>query len=198
MELFFSIALGIGLSAACGLRVFAPFTVMSVAALAGQLTLSPNFAWIGTTEALIVFGIATLLEILSYYIPWVDNLLDSIAIPTAIVAGAVATAAVLTDVSPLMRWTLAAIAGGGTAGIIQMGTTWVRGLSSITTGGLGNFVVSTGEWMGALTTATLAVLFPLLVLAFVVISVFLTSRWLVRRTGPQSVATTPKLPASQR
>jgi len=198
MELFFSVALGIGLSAACGLRVFAPFTVMSVAALAGQLDLASGFAWIGTTEALVVFGVATLLEILSFYIPWVDNLLDTIAIPAAIVAGAVATAAVLTDVSPLMRWTLAAIAGGGTAGIIQLGTTWVRGLSSITTGGLGNFVVSTGEWMGALTTATLAVLFPLLVLAFVVILLFLTSRWLVRRSAPQTVAPTPSLPTRPR
>ncbi len=198
MELFFSVALGIGLSAACGLRVFAPFAVMSSAALAGQLDLSSGFAWIGTTEALIVFGVATLLEILSYYIPWIDNLLDTIAIPAAIVAGAVATAAVLTDVSPLMRWTLAAIAGGGTAGIIQLGTTWVRGLSSITTGGLGNFVVSTGEWMGALTTATLAILFPLLVLTFVVIAIFLTSRWLVRRSAPQTVSTTPSLPTRQR
>lgn len=180
MELLFSVALGIGLSAACGLRVFAPFAVMSAAALAGQLTLAPGFAWIGSTEALIVFGVATLLEILSYYLPWVDNLLDTVAIPTAIVAGALATAAVLTDMSPLMRWTLAAIAGGGTAGIIQLGTTWVRGLSSVTTGGLGNFVVATGEWMGALTTATLAVLFPLLMLILVALLLFFVSRRLLR------------------
>ncbi|MBX3011977.1 MAG: DUF4126 domain-containing protein [Caldilineaceae bacterium] len=169
MELLFSVGLGIGLSAACGLRVFAPFTVMSVAALAGQLTLTPGFAWIGSYEALVAFGIATLLEILSYYIPWVDNLLDTIATPAAIIAGALATAAVLTDTSPLMQWTLAAIAGGGTAGIIQLGTTWLRGVSSLSTGGLGNFVVATGEWMGAFTTATLAVLFPLLMVLLVVI-----------------------------
>jgi len=180
MELLFSVALGIGLSAACGLRVFAPFAVMSAAALAGQLTLAPGFAWIGSTEALIVFGVATLLEILSYYLPWVDNLLDTVAIPTAIVAGALATAAVLTDMSPLMRWTLAAIAGGGTAGIIQLGTTWVRGLTTVTTGGLGNFVVATGEWMGALTTATLAVLFPLLMLILVALLLFFVSRRLLR------------------
>lgn len=188
MELLFSVALGIGLSAACGLRVFAPFAVMSVAALAGQLDLSAGFAWIGSYEALVVFGVATLLEILSYYIPWVDNLLDTVATPTAIVAGALATAAVLTDMSPLMRWTLAAIAGGGTAGMIQMGTTWVRGLSSITTGGLGNFVVATGEWMGAFTTATLAILFPLLVVAFVVILILFVSRRLLRSREPITTA----------
>lgn len=176
MELLFSVALGIGLSAACGLRVFAPFAVMSAAALAGQLTLSPNFAWIGSYEALVVLCVATLLEILSYYIPWVDNALDTIAIPTAVVAGAIATAAVLTDMSPLMRWSLAAIAGGGTAGIIQLGTTWVRGLSTVTTGGFGNFLVATGEWMGALTTATLSILFPLLVVLFLALLIFLLSR----------------------
>lgn len=184
MELLFSVALGIGLSAACGMRVFAPFAVMSAAALAGQLDLSAGFAWIGTDEALVVFGVATLLEILSYYIPWVDNLLDTVATPTAIVAGALATAAVLTDMSPLMRWTLAAIAGGGTAGIIQIGTTWVRGMSSVTTGGLGNFIVATGEWMGSFTTATLAVLFPLLVVVFLALLILLISRRLLRNREP--------------
>lgn len=180
MELLFSVALGIGLSAACGMRIFAPFAVMSAAALAGQLSLSPGFAWIGTYEALVAFGVATLVEIISYYIPWVDNLLDAIATPTAVVAGAVATAAVLTDTSPLMRWTLAAIAGGGTAGIIQMSTTWLRGISSVTTGGLGNFVIATGEWLGAFTTATLTVLFPVAVMLLIILLIILGSRRFLR------------------
>ena len=176
MELLLSVALGIGLSAACGMRVFAPFAVMSAAALTGQLGLSDSFGWIGTYQALVLFSVATLIEVLSYYIPWVDNLLDTIATPAAILAGAIATASVVTDMSPLMRWTLAIIAGGGTAGIIQMGTTWVRGVSSVTTGGLGNFVVATGEWMGSLTIATLSVLFPLLVVLFVAILLILIVR----------------------
>jgi hypothetical protein len=169
MELLLSVALGIGLSAACGLRVFAPFAVLSAAALTGQLELSESFRWIGTYEALVLFSVATFIEVLSYYIPWVDNLLDTIATPAAVLAGAIATASVVTDISPMLRWTLAIIAGGGTAGIIQMGTTWVRGVSSVTTGGFGNFVVATGEWMGSLTMATLSVLFPLLVVIFVTI-----------------------------
>lgn len=176
MELLLSVALGIGLSAACGMRVFAPFAVMSAAAITGQLGLSDSFGWIGTYQALVLFSVATLIEVLSYYIPWVDNLLDTIATPAAILAGAIATASVVTDMSPLMRWTLAIIAGGGTAGIIQMGTTWMRGVSSVTTGGLGNFVVATGEWMGSLTIATLSVLFPLLVVLFVAILLILIVR----------------------
>lgn len=176
MELFLSVALGIGLSAACGMRVFAPFAVMSAAALTGQLGLSDSFGWIGTYQALVLFSVATLIEVLSYYIPWVDNLLDTIATPAAILAGAIATASVVTDMSPLMRWTLAIIAGGGTAGIIQLGTTWVRGVSSVSTGGLGNFLVATGEWMGSLTIATLSVLFPLLVVLFVAILIIMIVR----------------------
>ncbi|MEZ4859705.1 MAG: DUF4126 domain-containing protein [Caldilineaceae bacterium] len=181
VELLLSVALGVGLSAACGMRVFAPFAVMSAAALSGYLGLAPDFAWIGTYQALTVLLVATLLEILSYYIPWVDNLLDTVATPAAIIAGALATASVVTDMSPLFRWTLAIIAGGGTAGIVQMSTTWVRGLSSITTGGLGNFLVATGEWMGALTTSILAILFPLLVLLFIVLLGFALLRRRQRR-----------------
>lgn len=184
MELLLSVALGIGLSAACGMRVFAPFAVMSAAALMGQLGLSDSFGWIGTYQALVLFSVATLIEVLSYYIPWVDNLLDTIATPAAIVAGAIATASVVTDMSPLMRWTLAIIAGGGTAGIIQMGTTWMRSISSVTTGGLGNFVVATGEWMASLTIATLSVLFPLLVVIFVAILVLFIVRRRHRTNTP--------------
>ncbi|MEZ4673829.1 MAG: DUF4126 domain-containing protein [Caldilineaceae bacterium] len=189
MELLLSVALGIGLAAACGMRVFAPFAVMSAAALTGQLGLSESFGWIGTYEALVLFSVATLLEVLSYYIPWIDNLLDTIATPAAILAGAIATASVVTDMSPMMRWTLAIIAGGGTAGIIQMGTTWVRGVSSVTTGGFGNFIVATGEWMGSLTVATLSVLFPFLVVIFVAILLVAIIRRVNRRRNGRELMT---------
>ncbi len=191
MELLLSVALGIGLSAACGMRIFAPFAVMSAAALTGQLGLSDSFAWIGTYPALVLFSVATLIEVLSYYIPWVDNLLDTIATPAAILAGAIVTASVVTDISPMMRWTLAIIAGGGTAGIIQMGTTWVRGVSSVTTGGFGNFVVSTGEWMGSLTVATLSVLFPFLAMIFIVILLAVIVRRFNRHNRTQLYTPTP-------
>ena len=169
LELVLSMALGIGLSAACGFRVFVPFLVMSVAALGGYLHLAPGFTWIGTYPALMTFAIATMVEVSAYYIPWVDNLLDTVATPAAIVAGTVATASVITDMSPMMTWTLALIAGGGVAGLVQASTTVVRGLSSVTTGGLGNFLVATGELFGALATSLLTILFPVLALLFIVI-----------------------------
>src|SRR5882724_7873827 len=138
METLLSICVGIGLSAACGFRVFVPLLVMSIAALSGHLTLADGFEWIGSYPALIAFSVATCLEIAGYYIPWVDHLLDTIATPAAIVAGTLITASMVTDMSPFLRWTLAAIAGGGAAGVVQGTTVLTRGASTLTTAGLAN------------------------------------------------------------
>ena len=130
MELALSICLGIGLSAACGFRVFVPLLGMSGAALAGHLGLASGFEWIGTWPAFACFLTATIFEIAAYYVPWLDNLLDSVATPAAVAAGTIITAAVVTDMSPLMKWSLALIAGGGTAGVIQASSVALRGTSS--------------------------------------------------------------------
>src|SRR5262245_45624492 len=122
MELALSICLGIGLAAACGFRVFVPLLGVSMAALAGHVQLAEGVAWVGTWPALVCFLTATILEIGAYYIPWLDNLLDTIATPAAVVAGTIAMGSVVTDMSPLLKWTLALIAGGGTAGLIQSAT----------------------------------------------------------------------------
>ena len=161
IEVLLSLAIGVGLAAAVGFRVFVPFTVISLASLSGYLELAPGFDWIGSYPALLVFAVATVLEIAAYYVPWVDNLLDSIATPAAIVAGAVITASVVGDVSPLLRWSLAAIAGGGVAAAVQSGTVLLRGTSSTVTGGLGNFAVSSSELLGSVLTSVLAIFLPL-------------------------------------
>src|SRR5919199_541692 len=116
MDTLLSICIGIGLSAACGFRIFVPPMVMSMAALFGHLKLSPNFEWMGTYPALIVFAVATCIEIAAYYIPFVDHLLDTIATPMAIAAGTVVTASLIPDTDPMLQWTVALIAGGGSAG----------------------------------------------------------------------------------
>jgi hypothetical protein len=162
METLLSLCLGIGLAAACGFRIFAPLLVMSIAAHSGHLSLAGGFEWIGSRPALIAFGVATLLEVLAYYVPWLDNLLDTAAVPIAVVAGVVVTASVVTDVSPLMRWTLAAIAGGGAAGTTQVMSTLARTVSSVTTGGIGNPVVATFEAGSSLVLSALSLLAPLI------------------------------------
>ena len=163
MELILYVIVGVGLSTACGFRVFIPPLVMCIAAKAGHVSFGADFVWMETDVALVTFSIAAILEIGAYYIPWLDNALDTIAAPAAVVAGTMTTAAMLGDISPWMKWSLAAIAGGGAAGAVQVTTTVARGASSVLTGGLGNWVVSTGEGIGAVITAILAIVVPILV-----------------------------------
>jgi Domain of unknown function (DUF4126) len=179
-DIVVSIALGVGLAAAVGFRVFLPLLVMSVAAYTGHLTLSDSFAWLGTPTALATLSIAAIAEILAYYISGVDNLLDAIATPAALVAGTIAAAAVMPDLPPMVKWTTAVIAGGGAAGLTQSVTSLVRAKSTVMTGGLGNAVVSTGELAGALLVSLLALLAPLAALAIVVAFCWLAVRFMRR------------------
>ena len=161
LDTLLSLCLGVGLAAACGFRVFVPLLVTSIAAQTGHLTLAGGFDWIGSKPALVVFAAATLIEILAYYVPWIDNLLDVIAGPAAVVAGIVITASVVSDVDPVLRWTLAVIAGGGAAAATQGATTLVRHVSSWATAGIGNHLVSTGEAVGSVTLSAMSILAPL-------------------------------------
>lgn len=193
MELALSVLLGIGLAAACGFRVFVPPLVMSIAALSGHLTLAPGFDWMGTWPALLAFATATVLEIAAYYVPWLDNLLDALASPAAVVAGIVVTASVVEGTSPLLRWTLAVVAGGGAAALVQAVTVKVRALSSLFTLGLGNHAVSTAEAAGAAAVSTASVVFPLLgVLS--VLAILAAALLLLARRGRGA----PNLPAGRR
>jgi len=181
LNLMLSVLAALGLAAACGFRVFVPLLVVSLAARGGWIGLAPGFAWIGSTPALMSLGLATVLEIGAYYVPWLDNLLDSIATPAAVVAGIVVSAAVLTDVDPWLRWTLATIAGGTLAAAVQIPTVAARGLSSGVTGGLANHVVATGELVASSTLSGLALVLPFPIPLAVLIAVFLVYRRLRRR-----------------
>jgi hypothetical protein len=189
METLLSILLGLGLAAACGFRVFVPLLVMSIAsrAGAGYLELGDGFAWIGTSAALITFSLATALEIAGYYIPWVDNLLDAIATPTAIVAGMVVTASSVTDVDPFLRWTLAILGGGGTAAVFQGITATARQVSSFTTGGLGNPVIATMEAGGSALLAVLAIVVPVVAMLLVVALLYFGVKRLLFRRPARAV-----------
>jgi hypothetical protein len=202
-ETLLSIAVGIGLSAACGFRVFVPLFGIGLATRAGLLVPSPGFAWMGSDAALVALGTAVVLEVLAYYVPWLDNLLDALATPAALVAGVLASAAVFVEMPPLLRWALAVIAGGAAAGLVQAGTVVVRAKSSAFTAGAGNAVVSTLELAAAALTAILAILVPILCLALLglggAVAVRLARRIARRPTaspppGPSSPAGTPASP----
>jgi uncharacterized protein DUF4126 len=180
MDTAVSIALGIGLAAAVGFRVFLPLLVASVAAYTGHLHLNESFAWLGSLTALTMLAVAALVEVAAYYVPAVDNLLDTVTAPLALVAGTIVSAAVIADMPPLIKWSTAIIAGGGVAAITQGVTTLVRAKSTAFTAGLGNPVVSTVEMLAAAVISLLALLAPLAALALVVLICWLTVQ-LVRK-----------------
>ena len=180
METAISIALGVGLAAAVGFRVFLPLLVTSIAAFSGHLHLDANFAWLGSLPAMTMLGVAAIIEVLAYYVPAVDNLLDAITTPLALVAGTVVSAAVITDLPPLIKWSTAIIAGGGVAAITQGVTTLVRAKSTAFTAGMGNPVVSTVEAIAEVVIALLALLAPLVAIALVAVFCWFAVRW-VRR-----------------
>ena len=181
METVLSVVLGIGLSAACGFRIFVPFLVVGIAARTGHLTLGPSFAWLASTPALIALSVATVLEVGAYTIPWLDHALDVVATPAAVIAGAVMTASVVTGLDPMLRWTLALIAGGGIAGTVQALTVGARKVSLVTTGGLANPIVATAELGGSIVLAVVAVVLPLLAFAIVAWSLFFGVRFVLHR-----------------
>jgi hypothetical protein len=129
-----------------------------------------------------MLAIAAAVEILAYYIPGVDNLLDMLATPAAFVAGTVVSAAVLTDVSPMLKWTTAIIAGGGVAGATQGVTALLRAKSTLFTGGLGNAGIATAEFGGSLLMSLLALAAPVVAFLLVVLFLWLAIR-LIRQGG---------------
>ena len=173
LDILLSVALGIGLAAAVGLRVFLPLLVVSVAAHFGYLELSGSFEWLATLPAMVMLGVAAVLEVLAYYVPGVDNLLDTIATPAAMVAGTIVAAAVMTDLPPIVKWTTAVIAGGGAAGLTQGITSLLRLKSTATTGGLANPLIASGELGGSVLVAILAIAAP-----FVALILFVAFCWL--------------------
>jgi hypothetical protein len=192
-ETVVSIGVGLALAAAAGFRVFVPLLALSLAAQNGWVELSPSFAWLATTAATVALATATVLEIAAYYIPFFDNVLDTLAAPLAVLAGIVASASVLTDLPPWVQYTVAIVGAGSTAGVVHASTSLLRLKSSAATAGFGNPVLATVELVGSILMALLALLAPLLALAAVVLIVVMVARrvnaWRLangRRDGVQS------------
>lgn len=180
---------GISLSAAAGLRVFLPVLALGLAARFGVLELGEEFAWLASDPVLLVVAIAALIEIGAYYVPLIDNLLDTLTTPAAIGGGTVIVASLLPEMQGFLQWGLAALLGGGSAGIVQGTTVIARGLSTSSTGGLGNPLVATSETGGSLVAILLAFVMPvvfgifvLLILAWLLIRLI---RWFRQRSGPR-------------
>ena len=183
-ETIMSIFLGIGLATSVGFRVFLPLLALSLAAHFGILNLNENWEWVGSIPALLTLAIATLMEIFAYFIPWLDNLLDSIAMPLATLAGTIVMLSTVTDLTPTATWALAIIAGGGTATMIKGASATTRLGSTATTGGIANPIVSSVETGTATAVSTAAIFAPVLAIIFVIL-ILLAVFWFYRKIRPR-------------
>ena len=171
VQILLSLSLGLGLAAACGFRVFIPPLMMGVGSRLDLYNLEGSFVWVDDTWAIAIFAVATLLEIGGYFIPWIDNLLDTVATPAAIIGGIFVTSASLEgELDPSAQWALSVIAGGSVSGVIQLGTVATRAISTGTTGGLANPIISLLEAVASI----LCILISLFLVAIIpIIIIFL-------------------------
>lgn len=172
-ETIFSILLGIGLAASVGFRIFVPLFALSIASYYNVIPLNENWQWVGSSGAMIALGIATVVEIGAYLVPWLDNLLDTIAVPLAALAGTAVMLSTAADLDPVVTWSLAIIAGGGTATAIIASTSTARLTSTATTGGIANPIVSTVESGTSIVMSILAFVAPVFAIIFVIIILWL-------------------------
>lgn len=183
-ETIISIFLGVGLAASVGFRVFLPLFVLSLAAYFDLWELNAQWEWVGSLAAILTFGVATLLEVFAYFIPWVDHLLDAIALPLAGLAGTIVVLSTLSNLDPLVTWSLAIIAGGGTATAIRGASATSRVASTATTGGLANPLVSSIE-TGTATLVSLAAIFAPILAAILVIIILIIIFAIYRKIRPR-------------
>lgn len=188
---FTALLAGIGLSASAGFRVFVPLLVMAVGGKMEVIEVGDSFQWLHSWPAILALGTATTVEVAGYYIPWLDNLLDTVATPGAFASGTLLTASVMPELPLYLDTLTAVLAGGGAAGSLQLGTVMTRAVSTASSGGVANPVVSTGETVGSIVTSILALIIPIIIACFVfIIFLFILFWWLRRRKAHRAIATT--------
>jgi hypothetical protein len=157
------------------------------AARTGYIHPSSGFEWLDSNVALALFGAAALAEVVGYYVPWFDHLLDTIASPAAVIAGTIAAAAAFGEIHPAIKWASALVAGGGAAAMVQTGTVATRAVSSGTTAGFGNHIIATIELIAAAVMSILAIVLPILAfvltLAILIVLVSVVRRFMRMRRG---------------
>ncbi len=185
ISLTLALCMGIALSAACGLRAFLPMLVLAVGCRWCGVPLASDVAWLASDAALLCLALATVLELLAYYIPWLDNALDTLQAPLALVAGALVMGGVLAEQPDWLQWGAAVVGGAGSAGAVKGITSALRLGSSVTTGGFANGLFSTLENIFAFAGAVLALVAPVVAALGLALVVFLALRLCRRRRHSQ-------------
>jgi len=194
MEMAYCLALGIGLAACAGLRAWLPLLLLGLLARADVVELGGSFQFLASNKALILFGLATVVEILGDKIPAVDHALDVLSTVLRPAAGSLLAASVLWTVKdPLTALVMGVAVGAPTSLVPHAAKATLRAASTAVTAGLANPVLSLLEDLLALLLFVLAVLVPLL-LALVVLAAGVWTLTRLRRRRRQAAAPTA-LPA---
>lgn len=199
MDFVIAICVGVGLSAACGLRVFLPMLLLSAAGKLGWVPLAHGFDWVSSWPALVAFGVASVLEVGAAHIPWVDHAVDVLAAPCAIAVGTLAMATQLDAAQPLIGWAGTLAAGGAVGGTIAGGMKLLgattRVASTASTAGLGNPIIASVETLGATILSILSIVVPiaagLLLIAIVAMAIAIIRR---RRRARATVVAAEAVP----
>ncbi|WP_017297575.1 DUF4126 domain-containing protein [Nodosilinea nodulosa] len=179
-QLLESIGLGLGLGVAAGFRVVVPFWVLSAAALFGHVELADGITWLGSSSAFVGLSIALVVEILAYSVPWLDNAIDTIALPVAAVAGTMLMAIAANQLDPFAQWSVAIVAGGGVAATVKGLNGLTRLVSTATTGGATNLIIAVAELLGAIAIAVLSLVAPIVMFVVVLACFVLLVRFAIK------------------
>ncbi|MGB3137148.1 MAG: DUF4126 domain-containing protein [Nodosilinea sp.] len=179
-QLLESVGLGLGLGVAAGFRVVVPFWVLSAATLFGPVELIDSMTWLGTASAFVGLSIALLVEIAAYSLPWLDNAIDTVALPVAAVAGTLLMAIAANQLDPFAQWSVAIVAGGGAAATVKGLNGLTRLVSTATTGGATNLIIAGVELVGAIAISVFALVAPVAVFVVVLAFFILLVRFAVK------------------
>lgn len=184
-----ALAMAIALAAVAGLRAWLPLLAAGGLARLGVLDLGQPFQFLASDQALVLFGVATAIELVGDKIPAVDHALDLVGTPLRPAAGALLAASVLGTVSdPLTSIVIGTAVGAPSALVPHAAKSALRAASTATTGGLANPLLSFIEDGISIALFVLAVLVPVLVVALLGLTLYLASRWLRRRHARTATA----------
>ncbi|MFL5539863.1 MAG: DUF4126 domain-containing protein [Longimicrobiaceae bacterium] len=180
MDALSAAALGVVLAATAGLRAFLPVFSASLAAWMTDMPLPANLAWLEKPQTVLIFGVATLLEILGDKIPVVDHALDGVQVLTKPVLAVLAATPFLYQLSPEHSVAIGILLGAPLALGVHSAKATARLGSTATTAGMGNPLLSVAEDVAAIASIVLGFLAPLVALVLMALTVFFIARLALR------------------
>jgi hypothetical protein len=157
------LALAFGLAAVAGIRAWLPLLLTGLLARFGLVHVGESFAFVSSTPALVLFGVATVVEIAGDKIPAIDHTLDMAGTFVRPAAGALLAAAAMYQIeSPLYACVLGLVIGAPTALVPHATKAAARAASSTFTAGLANPLLSFAEDGLAIGMFILAIVLPVL------------------------------------